>query len=145
MSENNVLATADELFGQPTKRRFLGGKNDPGDALLLPVQQRNVRIRSLLEGELSSYQMETINAKSGGFRAARLKEANARLIVLCLVDDDGNCIGSNRNISSINKWDAADSQYLFDACVGHCGINSGDIEALVGNSDRTTDDASPSG
>ena len=144
MNEPGQLATADQLFGQPTVRRFRGGKDDPGEPLTLPVQKRDVRIRSLTEGELSAYQMETINAKRGGFRASRLKEANARLIVLCLVDGVGNRIATNRNIPAINVWDAADSQYLYDTCVEHCGINSGDIEDLVENSDGTIGDSLPS-
>lgn len=145
MSENGVLATADQLFSQPSVRRFRGGKEDPGEDLKLPISGMVVRIRSLTDKEYSAYEMAVVNARrrGGGIREERMKDASCRLIVLCLVDANGNQLATKKHVAAIGDWDLADSRYLYDACVEHCGINSDDMETLVKNSGRTIDDSSP--
>jgi len=129
MSE--TFAVAADLFGKGTKpRRYK--VTDP-----LPVQGVKVRIRSLTEREVSEYQAQTIAKKGDGLRTDRLKDANRRLIALCLVDGDGNPYVTPAMQTEMADWDAADTGFLYDECAKHCGLNKSDIEDLVKNSEAT--------
>lgn len=124
---SDQLATLDELFAGPSRRRYktIGP---------LPVKQCRVRIRSLTDAEVSDYQMAVVSSK-GTSQAARMRDANARLICLCLVDADGNPLCAAEHVKQILQWDAADTLYLYDECVRHVGLRRQDIEELVKNSE----------
>ena len=131
------IASSEQLFAVADRpRRF---KEFP-----LPVSGLTVRIRSLREDEVSDYQAELV-AKSGrGFQPARLKDANRRLIALCLVDAAGNRLLANGDTAKLAKLDYADAGALYDECAGHAGINREDIETIVKNSAEIPVDNSPS-
>lgn len=128
MSENNGLATAEQLMAATGKRRF--------KELSLPTSGLRVRIRSLTERELSRYQSATIASSGTGLKRSKLEDASRRLILLCLVDHDGNQLLGNDDLLKLADWDAADTSFLYDECAKHCGINRSDIEDLVKNSDE---------
>ncbi len=128
----NGFATAEQLCGGGVKRRY---RNET-----LPISKLTVRIRSLSEGEMGDYQAKLTRASRGGgmdIIASALKTANRRLIVLCLVDAQGNQILRNNHIGAMSDWDAADVNYLYTACAEHCGVSRDDIEELVKNSAGT--------
>ena len=137
MTESNGLTSVGELFGKPTQRRF--------QLLTLPISRFLVRIRSITEREYSKYQAATVSAKGGGLRKERLIDANQRFISLCLVDKDGNRLMTTLEAQNMSGWDAGDTSFLYHQCAEHCGLNRDDIEDLVGNSEETSGDCSPSG
>lgn len=131
MTETNGLASAEQLMAATKgKRRF--------DRLRLPIAGLRCRIRSLMDRELSAYQSATIASGGTGLKRSRLDDAARRLIVLCLVDNEGNRLfsDSNEHVEQFEEWDAADTSYLYDKCATHCGINRQDIEDLVKNSEE---------
>ena len=125
---NETFAVAADLFGKTSPRRYK--VLDP-----LPVRGVRCRIRSLTEREVSEYQSQTIAKKGDGLRTDRLKDANRRLITLCLVDGDGNPFVTPAMQQELADWDAADTGFLYDECAKHCGLNRSDIEDLVKNSE----------
>jgi hypothetical protein len=131
-----TLASAEQLFAMAGKRRFT--------ETTLPVAGATVRIRSLTERELSTFQARIVSAKDARQRSARLMEANRRLIAMCLVDADGNALLADADLDRLAELDAADSQALYDACAAHTGINKADVEDLVKNSETTPPSGSPS-
>ena len=138
MSEQNGLATAEQLMAVAGtgKRRFRD--------LSLPTNGLRVRIRSLTERELSRYQSATIASGGTGLKRSKLEDASRRLIVLSLVDHDGNQLLGNGDADRLADWDAADTSFLYDECAKHCGINRSDIEDLVKNSEQTAGALVPS-
>jgi len=128
MSENNGLATVEQLMAAIGKRRF--------KELTLPTSGLRVRIRSLTERELSQYQSATIASGGTGLKRSRLEDATRRLIVLCSVDRDGNLLLKDVDLPRLADWDAADTSFLYEECAKHCGINRSDIEDLVKNSEE---------
>ena len=126
------LSTIEEVFsGQPLQRRFK--KLEP-----LPISGFRLRIRSLTERESADYQAKLVAKKGDGLRTERLKDANRRLIALCLVDEEGNTYVTPTMQAQLGNWDAADTGFLYDECANHCGLNKSDIEDLVKNSEETT-------
>lgn len=135
MSSSNGLASEHDLFGKRLVRRY--------KVIELPVSGHRVRIQSITERELSSYQTATIASGGTGLRKSRLEDANRRFIVMCLVDDAGNRILNTSHIAKLADWDAADMSFLHNECASHCGINREDIEELVKNSEEITVVSSP--
>jgi len=132
------LANRDELlrkFGT-TIRRY--------ETVRLPAAGVSVRIQSLTEGELSSYQRKMWAKGGRGLDPAAMHSANRRLFVLCLVDGSGNRILSNNDADELTGMDAADSSVLYEACTEHCGIDRTDIGDLEKNSETTAEGSSPS-
>ncbi len=129
MSEQNGLATAEQLMAATGKRRF--------KKLSLPISGLRVRIRSLTEKEVSRYQAATIATSGVGLKRSKLEDASRRLIVLCLVDLDGNRLLNDGALAGFDDWDSADSGYLYSECAAWCGLDQKDIEDLVGNSEGT--------
>lgn len=122
------LATIDELFSDPPKRRF--------KEVQLPVRGKTVRIQSLFEQELSAYQLATISTDgTAKLRKARLEDANRRLLCLCLVDAAGNRLLGDGDTGRFAGWDSADTQFLYEECAAWVGLKRGDVEDLVKNSE----------
>lgn len=127
------LATFDQLVSSGGKRRF--------KYVDLPVSGLRVRIRSLMEAEVSRY--SAVIATGQGRKTLninRLEDANRRLIALCLVDAEGNPLVPDGQSVRIGKMDSVDTSHLYEECAAFCGINTGDIEDLVKNSETTPDD-----
>ncbi len=124
------IATFEELIAGGGKRRFR--------TVDLPVAGVTVRIRSMLERELSAYHARINSAKDDKQLQSRLMMANRQFISLCLVDADGNTIVPTDETGRLSDMDAADTSHLYKECARHCGINTQDIEDLVKNSDKTT-------
>ncbi len=131
----NDLATFEQLVASGGKRRF--------EIVTTPISSLKFRIRSLTERELSSYQAIVQSARDEKSRQVRLSASNRRFLALCLVDDVGNPIVPADKVGQLAELDAADSAFLYDESVRHCGISAADLEELVGNSDETTTSDSP--
>lgn len=126
MSEGNGYASR-EQFLAAAKRRFKD--------VTLPVSGHKVRIRSLMEGEKEQYEAEMLDKKGGGFRKDMLLNARRRLVVLCLVDENGDQILNNSDLAALKQLDGADMATLQEECQTFVGFKEGDIEGLVKNSD----------
>ena len=136
MSEQNGLATAEQLMAAAGKRRF--------KELSLPISGLRVRIRSLTEREVSRYQSATIATSGVGLKRSKLEDAGRRLIVLCLIDRDGNRLLNDGALAGFDEWDSADSGFLYGECAAWCGLDQKDIEDLVKNSEQMAGDLVPS-
>jgi hypothetical protein len=135
MSETKGTLTTRDTFLRPAKRRFAH--------VDLPDGQR-VRIRSLTEREKSEFEADILTTKGVPSRN-RIADANRRLIVLTLVDENGDLLLQPGDVASLEQLDGAVTGYLADEIGRHCGFAGSDIEGLVKNSQRIADAASASG
>jgi len=131
MSETKIVASIDEMFSGPCKRRY----KEIGPT---PVGQQCFRIQSLTEGELSKHQSASIGKE--GFIPSKAEQANRLLIAKCLVDQDGNRILADSQSAKLSQLDAADSTYLYDEISKHVGLKRDDIGDLAKNSSETAAD-----
>jgi hypothetical protein len=125
MTTSNGYASRD-AFLAPAKRRFKD--------IVLPVSKLKLRIRSLFEGEKEAFEASLMTAK-GDVSKNTLIGARRRLVVLCLVDGNGDLILSDADIESMKQLDGADLAHMQDECQTFCGFKEGDIEGLVKNSE----------
>lgn len=134
MSESVKVASAADLSAAlKGKRRH--------KTVELPTSGLTVRIQSLTAGEQNRYETVMMGA-DGKLDKRRLEDAEARLVVKCLVDDAGNRLFSDGQVAEIAGWDGADAAFLYRECAKHCGINRNQ-ENLEKNLPETEPDGSP--
>lgn len=122
------------------------------DALLSRVDRRHttvdipgggtVRLQSLTEGEKAKYETSMLT-KKGRVNQTKMEDATCRLIVLCMVDDEGRRILSDSDTWELLKLDGAVTAAIFDVATTHCGFSAEDIDAIVKNSGTLHADDSP--
>jgi len=133
-----MMMTSDPLTDRrtllrPMKRRFKT-LSLPGGAV--------VRIRNLNEREKSEFEAAILTSKGEPSRA-RIADLNRRLIVITLVDDNGNLLLQPDDVTALEELDGAVTASLVEEIRDWCGFREGDIEGLVKNSEEITAAASP--
>jgi hypothetical protein len=101
----NGYATASDILGKPKSRRFKD----------IEVSGNKFKLRNLFAGEVSDW-LST--------NERRPKTINERLIVLTVVDGEGNPIFSAKNIKELQQLDGAFIAELAKLSMSHCGIDS---------------------
>ena len=105
MDTSDGKLTSREDFLRPTPRRFA--------YVDLPNGQ-TVRIRSLTERE----------NRDGKPSPARVADLNRRLIVLTLVDENGDLLLNPGDVGTIESLDSAITGHLADAIGRHVGVTT---------------------
>ena len=118
------LIDKDALLGA-AKRRFA----------VMPIDGLgNVRIRSLTELERSRLEA-SVRDKKGNLSSAKMLDLKCRLIVLCVVDEQGNQLFTNSDIERLGQQDSRITNALAEAIQTHCGWSERDLEAIEKNSE----------
>ena len=126
MSESNGFATR-EVLTQRRPRRFASVEVDGWG---------KVRIRSLTELERSRFEA-SIRDKTGQVSSSRMVDLKCRLIVLCVVDAEGNQILQDADISALREQDSKLTNDLVEKIQAHCGYSNADLGDLEKNSGPT--------
>jgi hypothetical protein len=136
MGEQTKIATREELLAPRTRRYKI---LDP-----LPISGLVLRAQSLTEAEGTAYERAVYRLDKSGKEVVDIGKASTaglRLLVLCLVDENGNRIFSDADISLLSAWDRADAESAYDQCAAHVGLRKQDIEALAKNFAATRADS----
>lgn len=116
---SDALFNKDALLGAP-KRRF---------ATIEIADLGKVRIRSLTEGERSRIEASMMG-KGGEINSNKLADLKCRMIVECVVDDDGNQVYTNTDIDRLRQQDCKVTNDISNAIEAHCGFSKADLENL---------------
>ena len=135
MSESNGYVGRGKFLSQ-TKRRYDEFEVEGDDG---PMK---VRLRSLSEWEKSNYEAAALSRK-GGLTKDKLIDAKARMLVLCMVDGDGNPLFTDRDLAQIKLIDGKITGAIYDRAIVHIGSQEGEIESIVKNSESVPVDSSP--
>jgi hypothetical protein len=101
-----------------------------------------LRIQNLNEGEKAKWQDGNYD-KDGKLISNWLGKSRRRLIVACLVDDNGAPLLEEKDAEKLKDVDAAVTAVLGDACSEHIGMTKGEQKELAKNSDEAPAAASP--
>jgi hypothetical protein len=104
-----------------TREQFLSPKPPRYMDTTLPVSGLTVRIRSLTELERTQFENSRFG-RDGKLIPGRIEDSKARLICLCLVDDDGKQLLKAGDEQAVLSLDSADTGALYDACWEHVGF-----------------------
>lgn len=116
----------------------------------LPVCGLKVRIQSMMEEELTSYQATFMRRDGRGMIPSKVKAATRALFVRCMVDGNGDRMFSLDDVDAdfFRNMDTKDSGILYTECKDHCGLDDSDVGVSEGsekNSEKTSADVSQSG
>jgi hypothetical protein len=126
MSETNGFATRDTILAR--KPRRIKTVEIPGWG--------KFRIRSLTELERSRFEA-TIRDKSGQVSSNKMIDLKCRLIVLCVVDGNGDPLLNNSDIEELRQQDSMLTNALVEEIQAHCGYSDADLGDLEKNLEPT--------
>lgn len=96
------------------------------------------RIRNLNEPEKAEHECYSMGT-DGGFEKKKHKTHRRRLLLLCLVDEDGKPFLKSEDLGAMSGADPAVISQLYLACHKHCGFAKEEEE--TGKNFGETDDA----
>lgn len=100
-----------------------------------------VRLRSITGAQRDAYEQSLIEQR-GNNRKMNLRNARAKLIVLCAVDQDGHQMFGEDDVNRLSRKNAKPLDRLFDACRRLCGLSDDDVDKLTEDFGATQDDDS---
>jgi len=103
-----------------------------------------VRLRSLTGAERDAYEQSLVQTR-GKSREMNLRNARAKLVALCAVDENGNRLFTDADVNALGKKNAKPLDRLFDAARRLAGLSEDDVDRLTEDFDDAQSDASTTG
>lgn len=96
----------------------------------VPEWGGTVRVRSLTGTERDAYEASIVQIQ-GNSRRLRMENARAKLVALCLVDEDGGRLFSDQEIGTLGSKSGKVLDRLFDVASKLSGLSNDDVEELT--------------
>lgn len=122
---------------------ILGADDRQYDEVDCPEWGGSVRVRSISGAERDRYE-ESLIQQRGNSRQMNMRNARAKLVALCVVDEQGNRLFSDQDVNALGRKNAKPLDRLWDACRKLSGLSDDDVEKLTEDFDDAQDDASTS-
>lgn len=126
-----------------TRDAILGADDRDYVEVTCPEWGGTVRLRSITGRQRDEYEQSLVEQR-GNDRKMNLRNARAKLIVLCAVGEDGRPLFSADDLRQLSAKNAKPLDRLFDACRRLTGLSDDDVRELTENFGATPDDDSPS-
>lgn len=138
MQELKILKTKDEI------RKLVASADDRQHEYIdIPEWSLRLRIQSLTARERDRYEATLITQKKGKTEI-NMRDARARIAVLCVVDEDGNRVWSEADVEMLTTKSANAMNRIFLMAKKLSGIGDSEIEDLEKNSLRDLNGDLPS-
>jgi len=125
-----------------SRDQILAAEDRTYDEVDCPEWGGSVRLRSITGAERDAYEQSLIQQR-GNSRQMNLRNARAKLIVLCAVDEAGRRLFSGEaDVNALSRKNAKPLDRLFDACRKIAGLSDDDVDRLTEDFDETQGDAS---
>ncbi|MEU3052280.1 hypothetical protein [Streptomyces griseus] len=109
----------------------------------VPEWGGDVRLKMLTAAERDRFEASTVEMR-GGKQKQNLANLRARLVALCIVDENGKRIFESGDVTRLGQKSASALQRLFDKCNDMNALSEDDIEDLTEGFDETPDEGSSS-
>jgi hypothetical protein len=117
-------------MGFLTRDQIVDAEDVEYDVVACPEWGGDVRLRSIRGTQRDAYEQSLIVEKSGS-RSMNLRNARAKLIVLCAVDERGALLFSADDLNALSRKNAKPLDRLFDACRKLAGLSEEDVDKLT--------------
>jgi hypothetical protein len=97
----------------------------------VPEWGGSVRIKMLTGAERDEFEASTVKMGKGNKPEQNLANLRARLVSLCLVDEDNTKLFAKQDIGHLGQKSAAALERVFKACQEHNAMTEQDIEDLT--------------
>ena len=115
-----------------TRDQIVEADDTEYDTVPCPEWGGDVRLKSIKGRQRDEYEQSLI-VERGGNRSMNLRNARAKLIVLCAVDEQGNLLFTPDDLNVLGRKNAKPLDRLFDACRKLAGLTDDDVEKLTEN------------
>lgn len=122
-----------------TKEQLLEKRTRKTVEVEIPELDGSVKIRALRSKEITSWQTSMMD-KHGNPDVKRLKESRERLVMLSVVDDNGNLVFGRDDLEALNNLENSIIDRIAVAAHDLNGIEGTEFEQAVGNSNGTPED-----
>lgn len=130
-------------MGYLSREAILDADDKRYDDVECPEWGGTVRIRSISGRQRDEYEQSLIQ-QNGRDRQMNLRNARAKLIVLCAVGEDGRPLFTADDLRQLSAKSAKPLDRLFTACQKLVGLSDDDVKSLTENFGATPDDGSTS-
>jgi len=131
-------------MGYLTRDAILAAEDRLFEDVPCPEWGGTVRLRSITGAQRDAYE-QSLMQQRGGSKQLNMRNARAKLIVLCAVDESGRPMFSEDDLAALGRKNARPLDRLFDACRKLAGLSDNDVDELTEDFDETQGDDSVSG
>jgi hypothetical protein len=110
----------------------------------IPEWGGKVRVRGLTASQRDQFESKSVETK-GKKTSVNLLNIRARLVSLCVVDEQGNPLFSESDIHVVGEKSASAIDRIWEVATRLSGIGERDVEELAGNSESDQSEDSSSG
>lgn len=109
----------------------------------VPEWGGEVMVRGMTGRERDKFEADSMKGRGKG-RDVDMANFRARLCARCMVDEAGNRLFADSEVSFLGNKSAAALQRVFNKAMELCGMRDEDVDELVGNSPDEENDGSTS-
>ncbi len=124
-----------------SKQTILDADDIKSEKVPVPEWGGDVKVFGLTAGERDSYEDGLIN-HSGGKKKVTLNDATARMCSLSIRDEKGKRLFSDKDIAALSRKSADPLNRIFQVAARLSGMEKGDLEEMVKNSETIQKDSS---
>ena len=130
-------------MGLLTKAQILGVADLVHEDVDVPEWGGTVRVQMLTGAERDAFEQEIVT-RQGKRVQMNLANVRARLVALCLVDEEGQRVFGESDVKALGRKSALALNRVFEVAQRINGLTEQDIEELAGNSDSDQSGSSTS-
>lgn len=127
-----------------TRDQILDAKDLRTEDIAVPEWGGKVRIRTLTGTERDKFEASMVEMRKDGTAKRNVENVRARLVALCIVNEDGEMVFNNADIRILGGKSAAALDRVAAACNELNGFSDADVEELAGNFDSAPSESSTS-
>lgn len=119
-----------------SKDEILGAADQSFTELEISEWRGTIRIGNISAAEKGKYESGLFKFNADGTRTINEKNLatlRTRLIVACVVDDEGKRVFTEKDIEALGEKSAAVIQDVFEACQEHNGMEPPAVDEIEGN------------
>ncbi|KKN42011.1 hypothetical protein LCGC14_0717710 [marine sediment metagenome] len=120
------------------REQILQTKDLPSVKVDVPGWDLPVWVRTMTGEERDAFESQIVAIK-GKKRIVNTRNFRARLVVLTVVDEEGNRVFKDEDIEVVGRKSSKSLDAIVDAARELNGMGDKDIEEMVGNADTTLD------
>lgn len=123
-----------------TRDQIIDADDTKYDTVPCPEWGGDVRLRSISGAKRDQYEASLVEER-GNSRKINLRNARAKLIILCAVDGEtGRPLFTSDDLRALGNKNAAPLDRLFDAAKRLAGMSDEDVEKMTENFGETEDE-----
>lgn len=130
-------------MGVLSRDQILGADDTEFEIVDVPEWGGKVRVKTLTANERDRYEQSLIDQR-GNVTGPKLVGAQARLVALTVVDDDGQVQFTEKDVLALGDKTAQAVVRVFEVAARLSRLRQKDVEAMLGNSDGVQSEPSTS-